>query len=197
MIVTVVGFKGGVGKTTTAVHLAAYLQQRAPTMLVDGDPNRSAMIWGRDGKLPFRVVDERLSAKYAREYEHIIIDTQARPGKDDLKVLAEASDLVVLPTTPDALSLEALLQTSDELRSLGANSYRVLLTVVPPAPSKDGEAARDLLTSVDLPFFATSIRRFVAFQRAVIQGVPVYDVNDPRARDAWSDYERVGKEILP
>ncbi len=46
MIVTVAGFKGGVGKTTSAIHLATYLNQNASTLLVDGDPNRSATTWG-------------------------------------------------------------------------------------------------------------------------------------------------------
>ena len=38
MFVTVASYKGGVGKTTTAVHLAAYFQELAPTILIDGDP---------------------------------------------------------------------------------------------------------------------------------------------------------------
>ena len=45
MIITVASFKGGVGKTTTAVHLAAFLNESSPALLIDGDPNRSA----RDG----------------------------------------------------------------------------------------------------------------------------------------------------
>jgi chromosome partitioning protein len=59
MIITVASFKGGVAKTTSAVHLAAYFQQKGETVLIDGDPNRSATGWAKRGNLPFKVIDER------------------------------------------------------------------------------------------------------------------------------------------
>ena len=197
MIITVASFKGGVGKTTTAVHIGTYLQTKASTLLIDGDPNRSASAWTKRGALPFKIVDERQAARYARDYEHIVIDTEARPNEDDLRALAGGCDLLVIPTTPDALALDALFLTVEALGKIGADRYRILLTAVPPRPSRDGEEARKLLLLHNLPIFKSEIRRRVAYQKASLIGVPVHDVTDPRAADAWSDYRAVGEEILP
>jgi chromosome partitioning protein len=196
MIVTVASFKGGQAKTTSAVHLAAYLQEDKPTLLVDGDPNRSATGWARRKGLSFKVVDERQAARYAREYEHIVIDTQARPTQEDLQALADGCDMLIIPVTPDALSLDALFLIVEALEHLGSNRFRILLTIVPPKPSRDGDDARATLEEAKLPVFQTGIRRFVAFQKAALQGVPVYETNDPRAQEAWEDYKRVGEELL-
>ena len=195
MIVTVASYKGGVGKTVTAVHLAAYLRELAPTVLVDGDPNRSATGWAKRGELPFPVVDERQAVRYARDHEHIVVDTEARPTREDLEALAGGCDLLVVPTTPDALAIEALLLLVDALGEMGADRYRVLLTAVPPRPSRDGEQARATLFDAGLSLFGGEIRRLVAFHKAALEGVPVYAVRDPRALQGWQDYVRVGEEV--
>jgi chromosome partitioning protein len=195
MIITVASFKGGVAKTTTAVHLAAYFQQKTDTLLIDSDPNRSATGWAKRGELPFKVVDEHLAAKFASDYTSIIIDTPARPTQEDLEALAEGCDYVVLPSTPDTLSLDALIQTVDCLKNLNSERFKILLTIVPPRPSKDGEEARKMLEAANLPVFKSQVKRLVVFQKAALEGVPVYNVKDAKAMTAWRDYKSVGEEI--
>ena len=196
MILTVCGFKGGCGKTVTAVHLSCYFARRKmPVLLIDGDPNRSCLSWSKRGSLPFPVVDERSAPKHIPNYENIVIDTAARPDKDELAALVDGCDWLILPTPPDALAMEALSLTAQSLKQLGAESYRVLLTIVPPRPSRDGDEARAMLTNSGLPLLKSQVMRRVAFQRAALMGVPVYETGQ-RGEDAWKDYLAVGKEVL-
>lgn len=195
MIITVASYKGGVGKTTTSVHLAAILQKKAPTLLVDGDPNRSATGWLKRGELPFKIIDERLLARYARDYQNIVIDTEARPSEEDMATLVEGCDLLILPTTPDVLALEALQLTIENLKAIGAKSYKVLLTIVPPKPSRDGDEARAMLKKGNIPVFKSQISRLVAFQKAALEGVPVNLAKDARAEKGWREYLAVAKEM--
>ncbi|NJN85872.1 MAG: ParA family protein [Leptolyngbyaceae cyanobacterium SL_7_1] len=196
MIITVTSLKGGVGKTTTAIHLAAYLQNQANTLLIDADPNRSASGWANRGKLPFEVVDERQTPRSDRPYDHVVIDTQARPLRDELVVLAESCDLLIIPTTPDVMALEALVLMLENLKSVAVNHYRVLLTQLPTQSNRSLEQVKTILTTTKVPLFKTGIRRFTVFREAADRGVLVLDVKDAKAIEAWQDYQRVGQELL-
>ena len=108
---------------------------------------------------------------------------------------AEGCELLVLPTTPDALSLAALMQTIQVLNDLGSGRFCVLLTIVPPKPVPEGQAARKALLDAGLPVFKREIRRTIVFQRAASQGVTVDQITGEMAGMGWRDYEAVGKEI--
>ena len=198
-IITVTGYKGGVGKSTTAFHLATFFSEHGRTLLIDSDPNRSSLKWAERGAksggycVPFRVADGNHALRMISESDYLIIDTPARPQSDDLKDLATGGDLLILPTSPDILSLEPMLETA---RLLQGATYRALITVVPPLPSREGQTMQRELREAGVPVFGTMIRRTAGFAKAALLGKPIRDLETHRARLAWTDYKTLGNEIL-
>lgn len=197
MHVAVASFKGGVGKTTTAIHIAAYLQTLGPTLLLDGDGTRNATEWaGRGAGLPYRTADVRSAVKLARSFEHTVIDTGQRPSDADLKALAEGCDLLIIPAVPATMDSDGLRLTIDALTEMKASNYRVLITKAPPPPQAEAANLRSALKRARIPTFAVSIPLLKAFEKAAAAGVIVSDVDDPRAARAWEAYVSTGKEVV-
>lgn len=195
MIITVASYKGGVGKTTTAVHLAAYLNSLSPALLLDGDQTRNATAWAQRGDLGFRVAPIDQAAKLAREFKHIVIDTGQRPSPEDLQAAAEGCDLLVVPAVPSALDTDGLGQTVRALQALKKAKFKVLLTRVAPDAAKEATELRRLLAAIKAPVFATEIPRLKAFEKAAGAGVIVRDADDRNADRAWTVYSQVGHEL--
>lgn len=196
MIITVASMKGGVAKTTTAVHLATYLQTLAPTLLLDGDDTRNATEWCSKGGFGFQVADIVTAAMKAGAASHTVIDTGQRPADTDLIALSEGCHMLVIPAVPSGLDTLGLIQTIKALQAANIKNYRVLLTKVPPPPEQEGATLRAELEAQGIPVLRAEVPRLKAFDKAFSAHLPVSLADDPRAERAWKAYEAVGKEIV-
>lgn len=194
MIYACIGRKGGIGKSTVSIHLAYLLNQVTPTLLIDDDQNRSSLAWSRRGSLPFQVIPERQASVHARKYESIVADTAGKLDRETMQDYVESGAELILLSNTDALSIDVLLPTADELKELGCTRFRVLLNSVPPVGNAGSDVHR-FLTERGLPMFKSMIRRFSAYQKASYLGTTVDQVKDPYAETAWSDFVALGKEL--
>ena len=202
MILTVASYKGGVGKTTTAMQLAAYLQKLAPTVLFDGDSIKNATKWSErrseeNGPFPFAIAPTEHIAKLTMSgaFTHYVIDTGQKPDNETLKALVEGCDLLVVPAVPSFLDADGLGQTIRALQEIEDANYRVLLTRVPHDAIVTALEMRRELTNNGVPMFAAEIPRLKAFEKAAGDGLIVNEVKDPNAARAWSCYEAAGLEL--
>ncbi len=137
-IITVTQRKGGVGKTTIAVCVAAALARRGHDVaLVDSDPQRSASQWAEPGNLEFPVYEmalEQMSVSvWAQEVRGIeagvvIIDTA--PNAREMGASIAVANLILVPCTPSGLDLDATLQTLaiiDAARERRRDQIKVIL----------------------------------------------------------------------
>jgi chromosome partitioning protein len=184
--------KGGVGKTTTAIHLAGVLSTHGKTLLVDADPAQGALEWAARGAgFDFDVCKPQ-DAKPKR-YQYVVVDTRAQPKAKTLDEFTRKADLVIVPCSPSSLALETLPRLQEELEGL---PVRTLLTIAPPPPSKDTARAMARLEALGMARFQTIMRRYAAFEKAAIAGCLVRDVRDPKAEAAWADAQALAHEVL-
>ncbi|MEH0110605.1 ParA family protein [Tersicoccus sp. MR15.9] len=209
-VVSVVNQKGGTGKTTMAVNLAAIFSQHARVLLVDVDPQKSATFWatvaeeaGDGGGLSFDVVSETdpdvlKDMRKVDEYDTIVVDT---PGNlvevDVLKSVANASDFVVMPTEPAPLSMPPLINTYRTVVEPAGVDYRVVITKVDSRSLTDAADTQELLRGSGLLVCKSYVRSYKVHERAPLAGQAATTYESTRhAIKAAGDFKDVANELL-
>jgi len=201
LFITVCGQKGGVAKTCTSIHLASVWHSEGKKVcIVDADKNRSALAYASRGNLPFPVFPVSSAAKASRSSEIVITDGQASSDQEELKHLAYGTDLVILPTTAKARSVELTVELANLLNNLKV-THAVLIVKVDFRQQKAAQQAKAALENFGLYVFDTFIPLLSAFDKAEAMGNAVFEAvddlgrSDPRRMTGWSAYRSIASQI--
>lgn len=207
MIFSVVNTKGGVGKTTTAVHLATMLARLGKTLLIDGDPQASAASWAawrRDTQYDPSPITTCLAGKaiftegkqLSDGFEHVVVDAGGRDsvGLRSALILAQRAIIPIGASNLDAAAMTDLLTVVELSRDYNPDlDVRVLLTRVDPR-TKDAADMLAFLNEQKLPVLPTKVCERVAYRRAIGEGAIVQELGKDQA--AISEMESFFKEAL-
>src|SRR5919112_4262800 len=175
--IALINQKGGVGKTTVALHLAAAFWQGGQNVVVlDLDPQASAAEWhdARSAEMPH--VESIQPARLAKVVEHareiatgvLILDTAPHAEATAIDA-ARCADLVLVPCQPSIMDLRAMRKTVELLKLVQVPAFAILNSVQPHGTVAD-EAAEMIEGSLGLAVCPVRLGDRVAYNRCLISG---------------------------
>jgi chromosome partitioning protein len=205
-VIAVANGKGGVGKTTLALELAATtVDVSGAALVVDIDPQRSAEYIASlvGDALPFDFavntdVATLAQLRNAREFDTIIVDCPGSlEGHDVLGTVMRAADIVLIPCVPEPAAVAPTIRTAKMAAELGVE-HRVVINLADPLRG-DGpvEGLRALMAKEGIPVLKTHVRRYVAHSQAQLYGAVITSYRGDKSwKNALDDARRVQAELM-
>ncbi len=191
-IVAILSQKGGAGKTTLALHLAAAAEAAGkPCAVIDLDPQASAAGWKdtREAETPVVVPlpHSRLAAGLQAAKDGraalCIIDT-APHAEGAAMAAARAADLVLIPCRAGILDLRAIGTTAELVKITGKRAF-VVLNALPPRASHILSDAREAVAVHDIEVAPVTLQQRAAYGHALTAGqtAPEYEPDGKAAEE--------------
>ncbi|MGB5473493.1 MAG: ParA family partition ATPase [Gammaproteobacteria bacterium] len=203
-VIAVVGNKGGAGKTTLSVNLAAGLARQAGIVVVDADPQGSSLQWreladeqnsisaiAATGNLQTQITE------LAREFDYVVVDCPPSVHASQTISVLEVGDLALIPVQPSPVDLWATVhieraianarRTNPSLRSLLVINQLEIRTTL-------SRVVREALTEISLPVARTALRRRAVYRNSALEGKSVFDMG-ARGAAAAEELEQLIQEV--
>ena len=206
MIISLQNQKGGVGKTTLAIHLSHALSLRGFKILfIDADPQGSSRDWAaaRDRPTPFEIERcdrptlHREIEQMAKGYHHVVIDAPPRVT-DIARSILVATDLVIIPIQPSPLDIWATHEITELIADASSikeklKSVFLLNRIIGKTVIAAGVATA--LADYDIPLLTSRISQRVVYAEAFSSGMTVLDLGKS-AETAIREIQQFTDEVL-
>jgi chromosome partitioning protein len=184
-ILAVVGNKGGTGKTTLSLNLAAGLLKRGSVVVVDADPQQSAYQWrlvGRDDAgLPDVVAAafglEKTVHALREAHEHVVIDCPPSIKANQTEQALRLAQFALIPVQPSPMDLWATTHIARVVEKMrpGNPALRALIVMSQMEPRTTlSRLMPQAVTELDLPVARASLRRRSIHRHCVLEGRSVF-----------------------
>jgi len=206
-IFSVANQKGGTGKTTLSMNLAAGLSRRGRTLIIDADPQGSASQWAglSSDERPFPVSVISIASNLTREisrmsqdYQHLVIDCPPTLETGVAQAAMSVSNKILIPTLPSPVDLWASVRLADAIEQIKIYNTKlqpyILVNQLEPrnAMSKGMSQA---LAEFDIPALQSCLRRRAVYRNSALEGSSVYCMGK-RGEAAAQEIEALIEEIL-
>lgn len=205
-IVAIANQKGGVGKSTVAMSLAAVAAETARVLVVDVDPQSTATRWAEtagDG-LPFTFAGEKDPGLLARmrelPFDLVFVDTPGNltaEASTILNTVLAAADFCIMPIEPAPASVQPLLTTLRNHVLPAGVDYRVLVNRADPRDPSDTLETIGALDDAEINRFTAIGRTYKVHKNAPGSGIVVTQYPGRRSREnAADDFRHIHTELL-
>lgn len=186
MILAVMNQKGGAGKTTLALNLAAAMAERgARVLVIDADPQQTAQDWAaiRDGQPPFQVMGlakpvlHRDLPPIAADYDHVIIDGAPR-NYEVARSAILAADMVLIPVQPSGADFWASRETVklvQEARAFKETQKSAFVVSRKIGRTVLGRDISEALAEFQLPIMTAGTTQRIAYAQTLTAGSTVIE----------------------